>query len=270
MDLRSQLTGVPQDSLPVEPEPEEKPSKKESKGEDRSLDNVRGELLRKQEKFQTDIMSVVDDLKTEIRGLIDTRSESKKPAAQTSSDPLAEYSTAQLEAMRPQIPEENRAQFESYLTDRKVSEKIESKLGNFTKTLESQQKREQYSKQALDRYPDLGDTTSEFARKVERELQRMPSIDKNPRALLDAANEVAAIEGVKPAMRRKVQGKPAPTGTAPADSPEPETRLSDEERASIAKKLRAALPKGKTFNMDRIKKREQFYGGDELALRINK
>jgi hypothetical protein len=264
-DLREQLEDVTQDSSPAD---QTNDASNEDKKEDRSLDNVRGELIRKQEKLRDEL----SDLRSEIRGL--TASLQSKPVKeqQESGNDLDKMPVQQLESLRGQVPEENLADFDRYLIERKVRETVDSKLGDFTKTQSMRLERDKYNAAAKQRYQELNDLSSDFARAVQRKLNELPDelVETNPRVVLDMANEVAVDQGVKPRARREVRGKPASADTAPAPTDKPQIAMSDEEMADIATKLSGALPRGKKFDMDRVKQRAEFYNGEETDLRINK
>jgi hypothetical protein len=276
-DLRKQLAGVIQDSPPVDQEPDVEPDV-EPQGDDkdqddgdkgRSLDNVRGELLRKQDKLRDELA----DLKAELRGISSALKSQPKPAQPAEpADDLMQYSVQQLESLRGQIPEEKQAEFDRYIMKRTMDEEINSRISVFTREQQLQQKRDQYNRTATSRYPDLADLTSEFAREVNYRLQDLDEdvVNSNPRIVLDLANEVAIEKGVKPSSRRVIRGRPATADTAPAPTNKPKPSMSDEEMSDIAKRLQGALPKGKKFDMDRVKQRVEFYSGDETDLRINK
>jgi hypothetical protein len=275
-DLRKQLEGVIQDSPPVEPTPEpeptDEPAAEEPEDKGRSLDNVRGELLRKQEKDQDRMWGEITSLRNEIRELTQSF---RAPAPQQTEpkNELDAMSVQQLEGYRGQVPPEQQAAFESYVMYRKSQDDINSRFSMFEHQQRLQQQRDQFNRTAISRFPDLTDLNSEFAREVNNRLQSQDEaiVGNNPRIVLDIANDVAIERGVKPSSRRVVRGRPAAADTAPAPSPKPQAINSPEDRAAIARKLKGALPRGKEFNMENIEKREQFYTeGEELNLRIKK
>ena len=77
----------------------------------------------------------------------------------------------------------------------------------------------------------------------------------NPRILLDISNDVAITNNVKPQRRKIVSGKSAPTRSAPTAEAH-ESLRSDAEHDAISAKLSDALPRGKKFDRDRIRKKE--------------
>lgn len=275
-NLKSQLTGVKQDSPPADTEPaatiepdKNKTGEKDKKGEDRTIENVRGELLRKLDQFQTNMMNQTTQF-AEKFGRLESMLEGKgTPKPNTNADSLDNYSVQQLENHRSTIAEENKAAFEAYLTDRKVHEGVAEQLSAFKSQQLLDQERSKYGNIAAARFPEITDSASKFAMAVDAEIRSMDEsqVLSNPRIVLDVANEIAHAQGLKPQARRAVQGitRPAPVGTSPANTEKPSGLLTSEEREAIAARLKYALPKHKRkdgFNMDNIVEKEEFYRSD--------
>jgi hypothetical protein len=264
--LDDQLKGVtPADSPAVEPEPEPKPEPKEGEGgDDRTLENVRGELLRKMKEQEAKIEGMFTQLSNQMsQQTKSSQSQSLTPDNVDAND-LSTYSAAQLENLKrstdwSKVSDADKDAFEGILSQRRIDEALNSKLAVFTEQQTIDQERQRFGQIAMDRYPDLGDKTSEFAREVNAKIQAMPEslVFSNPRIVLDISNEVAITKDVKPQRRRSVSGKPASTRTAPTDKPDTANLRSDAEHDQIASRLANALPRGKKFDRDRIRKKEQ-------------
>jgi len=268
MNLRDQIKGVSQDSPPVDepsnsPEPaEDKVGDGKDKDGSRTLENVRGELLRKQEKLQSEINKQFSDLNARLtdlaRGMV--RPAAEKPKSQASLD---DYTVSELEQYRGTISDADKPKLDAYIADRKTREAVKHEMESFTKQQQLDQSRVQYNKTAVDRYPDLNKETSDFAREVDRRLQELPEdiVMRNPRVVLDIANDVAIDRGVKPTQRRTVEGlsRVAPSNSSPTEQPTYTSKLTDDERDRIESKLQSALPKGKKFDRKKIIEREKFY-----------
>lgn len=262
--LRDQLTGVQVESPPTE-EPEDldvAPAEEDDAGADkkdsdgRSIDNVRGELLRKQEKEFSAMRDLISDLRSEIATL-KSQPAPQQPAAKNSLD---DYTVAELEAYASQVPEEKQQEFAAYLQSRKMEERLTQKVEKLTSQQQLQNQRQQFNQKAVELYPDLANDSSPIARRVEAALREVSEdvIQTNPRIVYDLANTAAVELNVTPkAVKRPTQ--PAPSNSGPAPAPKSKSKRSDEERAKIAKNLANALPRGKKFDMDRIREKEEFY-----------
>ena len=272
-DLFDQLKGVnPADPPAAEPEPVEpkpEPAAKDGKGdgEGRSLDNVRGELLRK----ITDHEAKIEGMFSQLSNQMSQQAKSSQTAPVTPSNvdanDLNTYSVAQLEGLQnttdwSKVSEGERRTFDNILSQRRIDETLNSKLAVFTEQQAIDTERVRFGQIAVDRYPDLRDKKSEFAREVNARIEAIPDtqISSNPRVALDIANDVAIDKGVTPQRRRTVSGKPAPTRSAPSQDTNVSKR-SDAEHEQIASQLSHALPRDKDgkpqkFDMDRIRKKE--------------
>ena len=228
----------------------------------RTIDNVYGELSRKQEKtdenqrkFQENLMTQMGNLVREVTEKLST------PAAGTQAQKtLEDYSVAELTTYRDNLPAEDpqRAQMDSLIADKIVNQKVQEQVHKITGMDRMQVQRERVAVQAVDRYPDLADENSSFYQKVDARIRSLdPSyVDGNPRVAMDVANEVAIAEGISPTRARqtlRVPGKPSATrreGAAPAPQAKDELSMTTEEATRIAKKLEGAL--GKKFTKEQI------------------
>jgi len=268
----SQKFDVNPGSSPVEPEPETDPAEiVEPKPDGRTPDEVRGELLRKMEKSEERILAQLDRIaaQTSQPTPADT---GQPPSTGNTDDALANYSVAQLEqykanllAGQDEVDPTQLAQFDNYVLTRRLEEMMDGKINSLTQSQQLAQEEARFANLAKSMYPDLENSTSEFSQEVAKRKGEMTSeqLAAFPKAHLHIANEVAIERDLKPQSRRIVQGTPriATGGTAPADAPKAKTRMSDAQRQEIADSLRrkGALPRGKEFDMDRVKNREDFY-----------
>lgn len=236
----------------------------------RTADNVRGELLRKQEKASAETSQMIGALNTqiaELKGMLQGSLTQPKP--QTAATPQVDEMTAdQLRAYRTQVPEDNLGEFDTIVKDKEREEKLDSKFRSFAEEQRLKQDFEKSADIARERYPDLGRYDSEFHLAVQAELNKYSNdqVLQRPTLLLDVANEVALSQGItKPQARTEVVGlkKTASTGTAPAPEPsEGKAINTPERRAAIAKNLASALPRGKTFDLKEIAEMEEEYAGE--------
>jgi len=227
----------------------EESAAEESKG--RTVDNVYGEFSRKFGEISNTI--------ARLTGMVEAMNQSKPEPAPQQNQPQRpeDMSSAQLESLRPNVPEENLPQLENLIMQAKTREMLDSKLDEFTRNLEVKTTKQDANTQARQLYPELNDKTSDFYQKVDARLQELgPAYAHgNPRAVLDIANEVALREGKTPVTSR-APGRLAKPNSAPADKPrgkgsEKPLPISKEEAAQIAEKMSHAMPDGK-FNLDRV------------------
>jgi len=225
-------------------------------GEERSAENVRGELLRKMEKSQKEMMGKLDKLQAENTTLRDQLTTPVKPDSQAPKT-FDDMSVNELIQMQANIPEEQQAAFNIYLMDRKVDERVDERLGKFETTTTFNQEEDKFNQQAYDRWPELRQKGSEFYGIADRILSEMgPKADKNPRAVLDAANEAGLALGVAPKSGYQRDTRRSPGNVAPGRSTKgtqaPDLEASEEDQA-IAGRLANAMP-GKKFSKAQLKR----------------
>jgi hypothetical protein len=131
---------------------------------------------------------------------------------------------------------------------------------------QSEQLRGKAQQDALRRYPDLANRGSEFYTEVNSRLNELGDsyVKNNPRAVLDAANDVAAEMGMSPRTASKAANMRGRVGRKSNSNPNPKdtkkkSEMSDKDFASIGRQLGSALPKGKSFDKKFIKERAEFY-----------
>lgn len=279
--LEKALNDVPAESSPADEnldasqDPSAAPSGEQGstgdgdKQEGRTLDNVRGEFMRK--LAQRD--DAVADLQAEIRALrTDLQSKPDTPAqpAQSANQTIDQMSLTELRTLRRGLPDDTPTdqvqQLDDYITDRAVEDKARELYRNESTRDQYARLERKANEKAMDRWPELRKRSGPFFAKVNQVLQDRGNFAENdPEAVLNAANEVGFQLGLTPAGKtvdqRKSAGNPtnvAGSANTPA-SHETHGGLDDDEIAQLSERLRGALPAGKKFDPDAIKKRDQFY-----------
>lgn len=225
---------------------------------DRPDENYFREMIRKSEEREERMLMLMERL-------AESRRESAEPVKQ-SGNGLDDRSVEELRGLRGQVPEEKLAEFDAYLNHRIVQEEVEKRLSDFERRNEARTARQRYGQEAVNRYPELADSTSSFAKKVDAKLKQLGKkyIDANPRAIVDVANEVAISTGhawrgdTRPSRRPKSTRS---TKSAPVkDKKDSGDGFMSKERAEeIAKRLSRGLPAGKKFDTEKIRQRANEY-----------
>lgn len=252
----------------IEPDPDPAEDKdgddKDKKEEDRPEKNWIREMARKQDAFQEKMQQQF--LEAQER-MTESFTKAMAPPPEPNGDPLAQKTVIELKALRSQVPDEQKAAYEEYLVERIAGDVAQKGIDEFKQTYVTANAREQYAKDAVNRFPDLADPTSDFAKAANAKLKRLGQgyIDSNPRAVLDVANEVAletgtSFRGPNPSRRTNPPGNPASGNQAPAaaqpDGKEDKARKA--RLAKIAKRLKAANG-GKDFDMERVEATNKAY-----------
>jgi len=281
-ELSKQLDGVnaPADSPPQESELElddPSPSESESKpdevsgektdgkdkdvGDDRPVQNLQREFDRKMQKLERDITTRLDNMSQQM---ISSIQQTQQPSQQGAT--LDDWSVDQLRNYRSQVDEKMLPEYDRYLIQRENQEYIQQQVSKIKMEQSAEFERQKWNQLAVSRYPALKDESSEFHQKVNMRLNELgKEYLRNPRAILDAANDVA-IEGgfamhasstQRKAPRPPASGKGKP---APKDN-EAEPSMSEERSRYIASRLKMAMPEGKDFDTKAIRKRAEEYKG---------
>ena len=229
---------------------------------ERTAENVRGELLRKMEKSNQEMMAELKSMRE------DNARRSAVPVPVTTPQPqtLDDMTIPQLEQMQKGVPEDQRPAFDTYLGERKVDAKFDAKMDKFQSTAQRKQQEDKFNEAAFDRWPQLRDKSSEFYGIADRVLSEMGvQGEKNPRAVFDAANDAGLQLGLVPATgqrrTRREPGNVAPgRSTRGTNAPDPGPTADD---AKIARSLGDAMPGGKFTEkqLKRIAKRNKQYAG---------
>jgi hypothetical protein len=238
-------------------------SKDEDKG-GRTVDNVRGELMRKLNQEREFFTSQIQSLESKIDQLV-AAGTSIPGKSKASPNTLDDLSIAELKTLRTNVPEEQREAFEEYFEERRVREQVETQVKAITNKQSFAQQEQAATEQALTRWPELRDATSELYRTTNKVLAQMGKIaDGNPRAVLDAANEAGMQLGLSPktAAPRRMRSVKSPVSgatDAPVDSGAPAVDAAEMQR--IASRLGSATKGGKFSQeqMDRIMKNAAEY-----------
>jgi hypothetical protein len=232
----------------------------------RTIENVYRELSRKQEEFQAQMMSQFMDAQ---RQLIENLKSQPEPEKKTGT--LDDMSVTELETFRAQVAEQNPeklGEFDDYLNQRRVDERVSSRMSEWEKRQRQEQLRSKAQQDALRRYPELATQGSPFYTAVNARLNELGDayVEANPRAVLDAANDVAAEMGVSPrqaskaaSMRGRVASKSNSNPKAKEKDKDEDKGLSDSEHEKIASRLSHAMPKGKKFDKKSLQERNKFY-----------
>jgi len=272
--LRQQLQGVtPPDSPPEHDEetiedndldqhegqaPEGDEPKEQSK--DRPDENYFREMIRKGEEREERMIALMERM-------TEARAADPQPVKQ-SGNGLDDRSVEELKGLRDQVPDEKKAAFDTYLNERIVRDEIDKRMQDFEHRTQARTARERYGQEAVNRYPQLADSTSDFAKKVNAKLKTLGKayIDSNPRAIVDVANEVAistgtAWRGNETQGRRPRQTPTGKKGSAPVQNSKSKDGgfMSEDRAKEIAAKLSRGLPSGKKFDVDKIRERANEY-----------
>lgn len=227
---------------------------------ERSVENVRGELLRKMQKSNQEMMAELRAMRDDIAAAPAVVAPVDNAQPQT----LDQMTVEQLEAMKPNVPDEQKVAFGEYLFERKVDAKVDAKLDKFQNTSVRKDQEDKFNETAFERWPELRNKSSEFYGIADRVLSEMGTAgEKNPRAVLEAANEAGLQLGLSPATgqrrTRREPGNVAP-GRSTRGTSTPDAGQSEED-AKIASRLGNAMP-GRKFTpeqLKRIAKRTKMY-----------
>lgn len=223
--------------------------------EPRTPDNVRGELLRKLGETDQQWQQRFARIEGMLQGLSQQREAPQAPAQHQQQQPsrVEDMSSQQLEALRPQVPEDKRPELDRLIQQRKIDEQVAQRVDARLADQSRQQMRIESNKMAYGRWPELRDPGSQLYQITNQVLnERGSGVNNDPRALLDAANEAGMRLGLQPKSRVPVHGDVnVPSGSAPADGGRRTQGMSKDEAAQIAQRLQNALPGGKKFNLER-------------------
>lgn len=275
--LKDQLDGVtpPSPVEPVEPVEPDPVKKDDDKGE-RTLDNVRGELVRKLEDSEKRsdtkldaILTRMDNMQGDIAGR--NQAPPDKPASTPGGNPLDSYSVDQLQLalVNEQVDEPTKQSINAYLPVR-VARDEARRIGEENRLTDvAARTRQEANQAAVDRYPDLVNPATQLHKEVNRILLARGSQTQNPTAVLDAANEAAARLGFEmkaPSRQPRVPQTPAGVNNQAPVSGDPNEYegMTDTEIDAIASKLDHLLGRNKdgtkkTFDKDFIREQSKIY-----------
>ena len=238
----------------------------DGEGDGRTIENVYRELSRKQDKFQEKMLETLSETQRLMAESI--TGHAREPEKKTGNT-LDDMSVLELDNFRAQVVADNPdklAEYDHYITNRRIDAKVTERMAQFQENSQVESRRREANNAAVSRYPELGQRGSTFYKAVNERLTELGQsyYDSNPRAVLDASNDVAAERGVAPSPRQRVRGSVAgrrgsgaPVKNAGTDAEHnlPKNAQEKADREAIANRLRSALPKGKDFDDKAIQKR---------------
>lgn len=223
----------------------------------RGVDEVRGELLRKMDRNQSDIAERL----ARLEGMLEKR---QQPDVPTPSDSITieNATSAQLEALRPQIPADKRDAFEQLVRQRREEERVDARFAANWDRRHTEQQRKDSVRVAHERYPELRNESSRLYKMTNKVLDEYGDrrVNSDPGIVLAAANEAAARLGIVATVTTRRSLGTAPGGTGnPRSDDAPQETLSKAKANELAAKLANALPKGKKFSIPEIQKSHAEY-----------
>lgn len=231
------------------------------KGESgRTLDNVRGEFNRKFNDFRDELA----ELKGMLRSFADANTRGSSNNNKGTARTLEQLSASELEALGPQVPEENKAAYDQLLASKRQDEQISIRIEERLAQERFAQQRVEANTEAYQRFPELHNRSSRMYQETNRVLNEMGAAlsSNDPKVLLHAASVAAANLGLS-SNRRFDRASHVPGNTAPSRDSDAGTEdaMSQEDAAKIAKQLGAAMPGGKFSpeQLERIRERAKEY-----------
>lgn len=221
----------------------------------RTVDNVRGELVRKMEREREYFTGKISSLETKIDQLLSSGS-SSAAAPKSQPNTLDDLSVSELKKLRPQVPDDQRESFDDYFEERRVREQVESQVKAITNRQSFAARERTANTEAMSRWPELRDATSELYKVTNRILNELGSaVDASPRAVLDAANEAGLQLGLSPktGVKTRVRGvKRVASGqhNAPVDASD-DLEPSADEVESLAASLSGGM-KDRKFTKEQL------------------
>ena len=273
-------TTLPEDKVvnePVTPAPaaDTKSGEPGDKDGDRSIDNVRGELIRKMEKSQTEMQDALTGLRQDIKDAIKSAPAPIAEPQNAGPKTVEQMSLTELRNLRNSLPEDSDAgqvaALDGLIMERTIDDRARALVEAESKRFTFKQREDNANEVALERWPELRQR-GEFYAKVSQKLDGMGDIaNADPDAVLNAANNVGIEMGLSPAnglRNAPSKGRRTPTNVAGANTT-PGTddgtpSLSEEKAAEIAKNLSGALPAGKKFDLKAVQDRTELYGKDRF------
>ena len=221
----------------------------EGKKSERSIDNVRGELLR---KMEGDNASLKQEL-AKVTGMLEGMQAA--PSAPSAAGPrtIDNMSAQELEGLKASATADQLPELERLIQSRYVSEQVKAGIQQELGSRDFADQRRSSNEQAYSRFPELHNTTGAFYKETNKVLGEMgKTADSSPRAVLDAANEAGVRLGLSPkAGSILLHQHDTGSNTAPAPTTKKAFGMSKDRRDEIASKLAGAMPKGK-FNQDNL------------------
>jgi len=287
-DVLDPSSGLDPDGNPLSPECNSGSNEPDGKG--RTLENVRGELVRKHDKLAEQIASLQDGIGKLSEAILNRQQAPVSPQAPPTVSPygapspvLAGYTDEQLQqalasgALSPY----QRQVIEGLIQDRRLERKTSELFAQKQREGDLTRARSESEANAKQAFPALRDGNSEFSKRVSTELKKQrDQFGEFPTDAFDVANRIARQMGVE--VSRTARGfSGAPEGNNASVPDAPALGLDDDELKRIAEKLQYAMPlkrdaQGrmvrKKFNLENIKERNkrydensQFYRGKKIG-----
>lgn len=217
----------------------------------RDIKNVRGELLRKQEKYAAEMNARFERFEGMLEGALAARPIPQGTTQTDATKPLNTYSVAELKALESQIPDDNKTEYKRLIDTAQARETTLDVVNDRFDQERIKLIREKANTEAYDNWPQLKDKQGSFYREVNRELGEM-GVDvtkRSPTAVRDASNAVGMRLGLTPAAQRLMESNthgdiggrsgPAPKGDGNS------LDMSDKQIEEISPALQYALKSGK-------------------------
>lgn len=255
------------DPAPAIPQPEG-----EKGGKGRTPDEVRGELLRKQDEavaaLRSEIAAGISGIRDLVTGL---QTAAPKPVANKG---LEDMTVAELRTMRQQIPADQPqtlSALDAVIHERMVGEQVSASLKKELSTQRFVQVEQEANEAAMSRWPELRDKSTQLYKLTNRLLNEAGDLaETDPRAVLNAANEAGMQLGLtpkgytpRPAYGRDGFVAPGRDQHAPAPGAGGGKLTADQEANldRISRRLGDAMPAGKFSpeQIARIKERSLEY-----------
>ena len=188
-----------------------------------------------------------------LQGMTTAQPASQPSPAAPANPQISEMTAQQLEALRPQVPEDKRPELDRLIAQKRLDESVALQVDRRLSAQALQQTRVQSNQMAYQRWPELRDPGSNLYQMANQVLnERGDGAGSDPRALLDAANEAGVRLGLQPkSAARQYAQFDVPHGTQPPASNGKPLGMSKEEAATIAQRLQHALPSGTKFDLDK-------------------
>lgn len=231
---------------------------------ERPVENVRRELLRKQDESERRIREEISRMANLVQATLGALQTGKKSEQPSPSD----YTVAQLESMRGQVPEGQLAAFDQLIAEKRIAETVDAKIAQRLQADKYEHERNQMNRRAMERYPQLTDKMSPLYQEVNRRLVALDkdTIRYNSRIVLNLTEDVAGELGIAPRLINKSRQVPKTDSLAsrkPADmSPADSVISSDTEFAELARKFGQGKVKFDEAALKRIRERGVEYKQD--------
>lgn len=242
--LAPPIEAVPAEVTPPDPAPGSAPSTGEAKP-DRPVDNAVAEFNRKFNAMTEQISKLTE--------VVSAR-QSPPAAPQGQQVPTAEYTLEQLRAAAnsPQVTPQLRQQIQEEIAQKIATETTLRVAGKLDQDRTANEAKSRANAEALALFKGLNDPNSQFYQEVDREFQRRSQFGEPPTIVLDSARAVADRLGIIP-QRAAARPSYLADGRTSAPAPSPDrAELAPEKYAEISSRLASALPKGKTFDANKI------------------